>query len=41
VARGDIVAMCPLLIHRSQRARTPAARRVIHLEFCAVVRLNS
>jgi ectoine hydroxylase-related dioxygenase (phytanoyl-CoA dioxygenase family) len=41
VARGDIVAMFPLLIHRSQRARTPAARRVIHLEFCAVVRLNS
>jgi ectoine hydroxylase-related dioxygenase (phytanoyl-CoA dioxygenase family) len=34
-ARGDIVAMRPLLIHRSQRARQPAARRVIHLEFTA------
>jgi Phytanoyl-CoA dioxygenase (PhyH) len=33
--RGDIVAMRPLLIHRSQRARVPAARRVIHLEFSA------
>jgi ectoine hydroxylase-related dioxygenase (phytanoyl-CoA dioxygenase family) len=32
-ARGDIVALRPLLIHRSQRARIPAARRVIHLEF--------
>jgi ectoine hydroxylase-related dioxygenase (phytanoyl-CoA dioxygenase family) len=31
--RGDIVAMRPLLIHRSQRARIPAARRVIHLEY--------
>jgi ectoine hydroxylase-related dioxygenase (phytanoyl-CoA dioxygenase family) len=31
--RGDIVAMRPLLIHRSQRARMPAARRVLHLEF--------
>jgi ectoine hydroxylase-related dioxygenase (phytanoyl-CoA dioxygenase family) len=33
VARGDIVALRPLLIHRSQRAQRPAARRVIHLEF--------
>jgi ectoine hydroxylase-related dioxygenase (phytanoyl-CoA dioxygenase family) len=33
--RGDIVALRPLLIHRSQRARVPAARRVIHLEFAA------
>jgi ectoine hydroxylase-related dioxygenase (phytanoyl-CoA dioxygenase family) len=33
VVRGDIVAMRPLLIHRSQRARMPAARRVLHLEF--------
>jgi ectoine hydroxylase-related dioxygenase (phytanoyl-CoA dioxygenase family) len=32
---GDIVAMRPLLVHRSQRARKPAARRVIHLEFTA------
>jgi hypothetical protein len=31
--RGDIVAMRPLLLHRSQRARVPAARRVVHLEF--------
>jgi ectoine hydroxylase-related dioxygenase (phytanoyl-CoA dioxygenase family) len=41
VARGDIVAMRPLLVHRSQRARAPATRRVIHLEYCAVVPLNS
>ncbi len=33
--RGDIVAMRPLLLHRSQRARLPAARRVVHLEFVA------
>jgi Phytanoyl-CoA dioxygenase (PhyH) len=31
--RGDILAMRPLLIHRSQRAKVPAARRVIHVEF--------
>jgi ectoine hydroxylase-related dioxygenase (phytanoyl-CoA dioxygenase family) len=32
-ARGDILAMRPLLLHRSQRARKPAARRVLHLEW--------
>jgi hypothetical protein len=31
--RGDIVAMRPLLIHRSQRALKPAPRRIIHLEY--------
>lgn len=31
--RGDIVAMRPLLLHRSQRAKTPRARRVIHIEY--------
>jgi Phytanoyl-CoA dioxygenase (PhyH) len=31
--RGDIVAIRPLLLHRSQRARVPAARRVVHMEF--------
>jgi hypothetical protein len=31
--RGDIVAMRPLIVHRSQRARKPAARRVVHLEY--------
>ena len=36
-ARGDIVAVRPLLIHRSQRARIPAARRVIHLEYTALL----
>jgi ectoine hydroxylase-related dioxygenase (phytanoyl-CoA dioxygenase family) len=34
--RGDILAMRPLLIHRSQRARAPAARRVLHLEYGAI-----
>ena len=34
--RGDIVALRPLLLHRSQRARVPAARRVVHLEFLGV-----
>lgn len=33
--RGDIVALRPLLLHRSQRARIPAARRVVHVEFRA------
>jgi Phytanoyl-CoA dioxygenase (PhyH) len=31
--RGDIVAIRPLLLHRSQRARVPAARRVVHMEW--------
>jgi Phytanoyl-CoA dioxygenase (PhyH) len=35
--RGDILAMRPLIIHRSQRAQKPAARRVIHLEYTAVL----
>jgi ectoine hydroxylase-related dioxygenase (phytanoyl-CoA dioxygenase family) len=34
--RGDIVAMRPLTLHRSQRARRPSRRRVLHLEYCAV-----
>jgi ectoine hydroxylase-related dioxygenase (phytanoyl-CoA dioxygenase family) len=34
--RGDIVAMRPLLLHRSQRAQRPAARRVVHIEFAAI-----
>lgn len=31
--RGDILAMRPLLLHRSQKARVPARRRVLHLEW--------
>ncbi|MCH9809424.1 MAG: phytanoyl-CoA dioxygenase family protein [Alphaproteobacteria bacterium] len=31
--RGEIVAMRPLLVHRSKRATRPTARRVIHLEY--------
>lgn len=34
-ARGDILAMRPLLVHRSQRARAPGRRRVLHLEYAA------
>lgn len=34
-ARGDILVMRPLLVHRSQRARTPLARRVLHLEYAS------
>jgi len=33
--RGDIVAMRPLAVHRSQRARVVRARRVLHLEYRA------
>jgi Phytanoyl-CoA dioxygenase (PhyH) len=32
-ARGDILAMRPLSLHRSQWARVPAHRRVLHLEY--------
>jgi hypothetical protein len=33
--RGDILVMSPLLLHRSQRARRPERRRVLHLEYCS------
>lgn len=31
--RGDVIAMRPLLLHRSQRAKVARARRVIHIEY--------
>jgi Phytanoyl-CoA dioxygenase (PhyH) len=34
-ARGDVLAMRPLLVHRSQRAKQPNARRVLHLDYAA------
>jgi Phytanoyl-CoA dioxygenase (PhyH) len=38
---GDIVALRPLLLHRSQRASRPIARRVLHLEYLPVAALHS
>ena len=38
--RGDIVAMRPLIVHRSQRARQPRTRRVLHLEYAPQRRLE-
>jgi ectoine hydroxylase-related dioxygenase (phytanoyl-CoA dioxygenase family) len=35
VARGGALVMRPLLLHASSRAKNPAHRRVIHLEFAA------
>jgi ectoine hydroxylase-related dioxygenase (phytanoyl-CoA dioxygenase family) len=35
VARGGVLVMRPLLLHASSPARSPARRRVIHLEFAA------
>lgn len=32
---GDILAMSPLTVHRSRRARSPSRRRVVHLEYAA------
>jgi len=40
-ARGDILAMRPLIVHRSQRARLPASRRVLHLEYTPSLTLLS
>lgn len=31
--RGDILAMSPLLVHRTQRAHSPLSQRVVHVEF--------
>ena len=33
VGRGGVLAMRPLLIHSSSKARTAAARRVLHIEY--------
>jgi len=35
VPLGGILAMSPLLVHASSKARTPAPRRVLHLEYVA------
>lgn len=40
VARGDILAMSPLIVHRSQRAKAPGRRRVLHLEYFPVSELD-
>ena len=37
--RGDILAMRPLLIHSSQKAESPAPRRVLHIEYAAGLEL--
>lgn len=34
-ARGDIIAMRPLILHASSTAKTPSQRRVLHLEYAA------
>jgi ectoine hydroxylase-related dioxygenase (phytanoyl-CoA dioxygenase family) len=33
VPRGGVLAMRPLLIHSSQKAESPAPRRVLHIEY--------
>lgn len=33
VASGGVVVMCPLTLHASSKAKAPAHRRVIHIEF--------
>lgn len=33
--RGAVLAMRPLLLHGSERARTPTRRRILHLEWAA------
>ncbi len=32
-AAGDVLIMCPLLLHASSRSVAPARRRVIHMEY--------
>jgi len=39
VPRGGVLAMRPLLIHSSQKAVSPAPRRVLHLEYAASLEL--
>jgi hypothetical protein len=35
-ARGEVLAMWPLLLHASSPATSPAHRRVLHIEYAAV-----
>lgn len=35
VESGDVVAMCPTVLHASSRASVPTHRRVIHIEYAA------
>jgi len=35
-ANGDILLMCPLLLHSSRKALNPSHRRIIHIEFSAM-----
>lgn len=35
VVAGDVVAMCPTVLHASSRATVPTHRRVIHIEYAA------
>jgi ectoine hydroxylase-related dioxygenase (phytanoyl-CoA dioxygenase family) len=41
VGRGGVMAMRPLLIHASSKARTPGPRRVLHLEYAASLDLGA
>ena len=40
VPRGGVLAMRPLLIHSSSKARTDATRRVLHIEYADSLRLG-
>ena len=33
--RGEVLLMCPLLLHGSDRASDPKSRRILHLEWAA------
>jgi hypothetical protein len=39
-ARGDVLAMRPLLVHASSKARSDAPRRVLHIEYAASLHLE-
>ncbi len=34
-ARGDVLAMRPLLLHASSPSKSPSHRRVVHIEYAA------
>jgi ectoine hydroxylase-related dioxygenase (phytanoyl-CoA dioxygenase family) len=41
VAAGGVVAMSPLVLHASSKARTPEPRRVLHVEYASCIRFDS
>jgi ectoine hydroxylase-related dioxygenase (phytanoyl-CoA dioxygenase family) len=41
VEKGGVVAMRPLIVHASSKSQSPLPRRVVHIEYAAVVEFEN